>query len=200
MHISDTCMESECNDRSCIKRHQRKCKYFVTFGSCKFASNCAYLHPNRAQEEGEIASLKDEIRKLKIEISKMKEIINERACKFNSNDAEACLNAIVTSSSVMPNVDSLSDVPQIDGNYDSYNDGWTINDDVDVTECISSSIPSSATVLSPPALPPDDGTCVSCDAEYLGWDDFIDKMKKSNYMCFGCFDFFPDQPWFKRSL
>ena len=90
VHIDDICTEANCSGRSCIKRHQRMCKCFVTFGSCKFASNCAYIHPNRAQEEGEIASLKDEIRKLKIEISKMQEILNNRESNLNEKqDANA---------------------------------------------------------------------------------------------------------------
>ena len=94
--------------------------------------------------------------------------------------------------------DSVSDIPQIDGQDDSS----TIIDDIEDREYILTLPQPSATLLSPSTLPlpQDDGTCVSCDAKYLGWDDFIDQMKKSNYMCFGCFDYYPDQPWFKRSL
>ena len=119
---------------------------------------------------------------LKIEISKMLEILHNREAlvKIDSH--------------------AVSDIPQLDGNYDSFNDSSAVNDYVESRECISTSLRSVATVLSPSALPPDDGTCVSCDAKYSGWDDFINRMKKSNYMCFGCFDYFPDQPWFKRSL
>ena len=182
VHINDICMKIECSDKSCIKRHQRKCKYFFTYGYCKFANNCAYLHTNRAQEEKEIKLLRDEIRMLKIEISKILEILNNREALVKIDSR------------------TVSDIPQLDGNDDNFNDYSTVNDDVELRECISTSLQPAAIVLSPPALPPDDGTCVSCYAEYSGWDDFITRMKKSNYMCFGCFDFFPDQPWFKRSL
>ena len=201
MHINEYCSDSQCSDRSCIKRHPRKCKYFVTFGSCKFATNCAYLHLSRAQEDGEIALLKEEIGKLKMQISRIQQILNYR--ESNSvQDANADLYTSITSPTVFAKEDSVSDIPQIDGTYESINDALTIKDNYETRECTSTSSLSTATLVSPSDLPipTDDGTCVSCDAEYSGWEDFIARMKKSNYMCFGCFDYFPDQPWFKRSL
>ena len=134
--------------------------------------------------------MKNEIKILKSEIAKIQRSLGN----YEKGD--------ISLPRAMPKMDSVSVIPQTDGNFDSSTDGSTIiSNDVDFGECVSNSMLSTATVLSPTSdLPPDDGTCVSCDAEYSGWEDFINKMKTSNYMCFGCFDYFPEQPWFRRSM
>ena len=116
---------------------------------------------------------------------------NQACCQDAAADV-VCTSGNNLSESTNRNSDS--DIPQFDG----HDDISTVIDNIENRECISTFSPSSATLVSPSTLPlpqDDDGTCVSCDAEYSGWDDFIDQMKKSNYMCFGCFEYYPDQPW-----
>ena len=36
-----------CNQKGCEKRHPRKCKYVIKYGSCQLGFICAYSHENQ---------------------------------------------------------------------------------------------------------------------------------------------------------
>ena len=72
LHSNSICSNKQCDDKSCILRHPRICKYFFNFGRCKFGSSCAFLHKNG--HESEIDELKKVIEKLEMEIKKVSNI------------------------------------------------------------------------------------------------------------------------------
>ena len=201
-HLIETCMKFPCLDEVCKKRHPPLCKFFMRYGKCKFETRCSYLH----RAAGCCVDMKNQVEYLSNEIAVLKaqnDIMHREILKLQNQACcqDAAADVVCTSGnnlSESTNRNSDSDIPQFDG----HDDISTVIDNIENRECISTFSLSSATLVSPSTLPlpQDDGTCVSCDAEYSGWDDFIDQMKKSNYMCFGCFDYYPDQPWFKRSF
>ena len=67
LHIDDICSSNpNCEDKSCSKRHPRKCKYYCIYGHCKFGSKCAYLHFSLLDElASDLYSLKQEVEKLR---------------------------------------------------------------------------------------------------------------------------------------
>ena len=69
-HNDVICMNENCSDRMCRKRHPHKCKYFLNFGYCKFEASCAYLHP--VADVVELTLLKHELKCLKTEIEMIK--------------------------------------------------------------------------------------------------------------------------------
>lgn len=77
-HVEERCQSSECNSRSCEKRHPISCKYFEAYNRCKFGDFCAFDHRppyNPLQEE--INYLKAKIHDLEKEInSKNTEILH----------------------------------------------------------------------------------------------------------------------------
>ena len=43
-HVMDICQNLSCYLATCVKRHPRVCKFFLSYGRCKFDNSCAYLH------------------------------------------------------------------------------------------------------------------------------------------------------------
>ena len=43
-HLTEICVQEECDSKKCDKRHPRPCKYFQQNGYCKYKSNCKYGH------------------------------------------------------------------------------------------------------------------------------------------------------------
>ena len=43
-HISENCLNVDCLDKTCLKRHPKQCKYFSQIGSCRFGEECSYKH------------------------------------------------------------------------------------------------------------------------------------------------------------
>ena len=42
-HVQDVCDIDKCDGKSCEKRHPKPCRYFQTFGRCKY-NPCSYSH------------------------------------------------------------------------------------------------------------------------------------------------------------
>ena len=87
-HISTICQNLTHTKVTCLNRHPRICKFFASFGRCKFGASCAYLHSsslesvaaklakfeeeqNQAFEKlnGDIVILKKEIQELRITVN-----------------------------------------------------------------------------------------------------------------------------------
>ena len=43
-HVNENCLDSNCQDETCLLRHPYKCRYFYLYGNCKFGDSCAYVH------------------------------------------------------------------------------------------------------------------------------------------------------------
>ena len=43
-HINENCQETVCENRNCLKRHPKNCKYFDLYKRCKFGVYCAFAH------------------------------------------------------------------------------------------------------------------------------------------------------------
>ena len=59
-HIKEICPIQNCISQTCLKRHPKVCKYFLTQNSCKFGERCSYkdeVHSN----QNEILELKEKI-------------------------------------------------------------------------------------------------------------------------------------------
>ena len=64
-HMMDMCQNIECDLKTCLLRHSSICKYYFSFGRCKFADTCAYLHRN---VDIEIRELETQLCDMKIKI------------------------------------------------------------------------------------------------------------------------------------
>ena len=49
MHINEKCSEIKCEDRNCLKRHPKICKFYQLYNRCKFGEYCAFTHKENAQ-------------------------------------------------------------------------------------------------------------------------------------------------------
>ena len=59
-----TCSNFPCLDTHCISRHPKVCKFYASFGRCKFGESCAYLHINN-HLNSKVKDLESEIIQLK---------------------------------------------------------------------------------------------------------------------------------------
>ena len=87
-HSQVTCSNFPCLDHNCKSRHPRICRYYSSFGRCKFEDTCAYLHyspetPLKNVRE-EVSSLASEVLKLKSEKKEMEEKISKLAEEISS--------------------------------------------------------------------------------------------------------------------
>ena len=59
-HIKEICLIKNCTLKTCMKRHPKAWKYFVTQKSCKFGESCSYKHEVH-NNLYEISELKEKI-------------------------------------------------------------------------------------------------------------------------------------------
>ena len=74
-HVMDICPTPMCNNLSCLLRHPKVCKYFLSFRRCKFGDLCAFLHGPDKQTDAEISELEQEIQHVKAKISEVDTIL-----------------------------------------------------------------------------------------------------------------------------
>ena len=43
-HVKENCLEKECNNRNCLRRHPINCKFYDLYKRCKFGEYCAFAH------------------------------------------------------------------------------------------------------------------------------------------------------------
>ena len=132
-HVEEICNSQACNVTNCIKRHPQVCKYFCSFGRCKFGDSCAYVHElPQNQVMIEIQVLKYGIKELDKQIQlKHREIIFalERLSNLSLQSlVQAELPKFVSSPSKLPTpilsfsdqaTEAFNGIPQLDGNLDS---------------------------------------------------------------------------------
>ena len=85
-HIEEICQNLTCNVVTCLNRHPRVCRYFASFGRCKFGDSCAYLHQNiytnsvdakvRQDQANAVKNLEEEIVKLKKQIDDLRTVVD----------------------------------------------------------------------------------------------------------------------------
>ena len=125
-HVNEICQDQSCNLSTCLMRHPRICKFFFSYGRCKFGEFCAYLHRQfsesidvklRNLEE----QLKAEIVNLKKEIETIKTIVKAKSRILSSQTQS---NMTITNVNMHPSnssqVESLQssfeqNIPQLDG-------------------------------------------------------------------------------------
>ena len=76
MHNNLLCNNSNCDRKTCTKRHPKPCRFFLENGQCKRGTSCAYSHVKSEtvvkleETQDEVNSLKSEIEMLKTNILK----------------------------------------------------------------------------------------------------------------------------------
>ena len=66
-HVMEICPTNQCNNKTCLLRHPKICKYFSNSGSCKFDEHCTYLHIKNTLD-GEIGELETKIKEMENKI------------------------------------------------------------------------------------------------------------------------------------
>ena len=66
-HAKETCENTKCDQKSCMKRHPRNCKYYSEFGYCKFGDYCAFRH-SRSENDSTLLSLAAQFESMKTSI------------------------------------------------------------------------------------------------------------------------------------
>ena len=69
-HINKNCQESNCERKSCLKRHPKVCKFYQLYNRCKFGEYCAFAHHENP--------LLKEMENLKIKCAILEETLNEK--------------------------------------------------------------------------------------------------------------------------
>ena len=73
-HFNEICLESNCEMKTCLRRHPKPCKFFEIYQKCKFGTFCAFKHCVSLQVK-DIIHLKSKVENLEKEnIEKTKEI------------------------------------------------------------------------------------------------------------------------------
>ena len=58
-HVQNVCQNQTCDQKTCLARHPKKCKYFIK-KKCKFGEKCQFSHKlNSSSSENETNKLKD---------------------------------------------------------------------------------------------------------------------------------------------
>ena len=96
-HVMDVCPTSMCNNMSCLLRHPKVCKFFLSFMRCKFGEACAFLHgPDKQTDAENISELEQEIQHVKAKISEVETIlskldkIEERMMSVEKRNLKTC--------------------------------------------------------------------------------------------------------------
>ena len=93
IHIDDICQDNSCSGTACNLRHPRICKYFLSYGRCKFGQKCAYHHKNLVDEvevdkiRRELENLSNQIQKLDRMQTKLEEIESKISTSYEEQDS-----------------------------------------------------------------------------------------------------------------
>ena len=79
MHSDTTCTNSSCDRKSCLSRHPWPCKYYISYGYCKFESHCSFFHP-----ESKSKNLEEEIETLKISFQNMLKCLADKEIEIRT--------------------------------------------------------------------------------------------------------------------
>ena len=109
LHINEVCGLSSCLNDSCQLRHPRTCKYYSSYGACKYADNCAYSHKNLLLDE--VNSIKRDMAQI---LDKM-ELIQKALNELTAFESSTNLALETPSKSVSPSLLETSNIPQVDG-------------------------------------------------------------------------------------
>ena len=71
-HETEICQNELCPVLGCLRRHPRKCPFFLELGKCTFGTYCKFSHDNIANKKTseDIGEIRNEMKKVK---SKIKE-------------------------------------------------------------------------------------------------------------------------------
>ena len=89
-HLTEVCVQEECDARKCDKRHPRPCKYFQQNGYCKFKFNCKYGHKQSGfltDQNVRIEALEKKNDKLSKLIEDQNKVIRELKSKMIMEDS-----------------------------------------------------------------------------------------------------------------
>ena len=87
-HTQVTCENIPCFDPTCKSRHPKICRYFSSYGNCKFKDKCSYLHfSSESNLAIEIDSLREEVSSLKNKNQELEEEIQtiKKYLEFKEN-------------------------------------------------------------------------------------------------------------------
>ena len=113
-HIMEICQVSNCTNVNCSFRHPKYCKFFTSYGICKFGENCAYLHKSFRDES--IVKLVDQSEKLKTEVASLKDkIVELQTMILSINNCEEPKIASSNESVLVDDSSNISNIPQFDG-------------------------------------------------------------------------------------
>ena len=77
-HVREICGVPQCGEQECVRRHPRPCRFFASYGSCRFGDDCAYLHKVKKDDavvelEHRVAAAEERIRALEDLIRQMED-------------------------------------------------------------------------------------------------------------------------------
>ena len=78
-HVEKCCDVTNCENKSCVNRHPKMCRYFSIYRRCKFGDFCMFKHAVESSEsslENKINVLEEALEKNKIEIRDMQNKID----------------------------------------------------------------------------------------------------------------------------
>ena len=151
-HNTIICHDESCEERTCQKRHPKKCHYFQRYSMCKFGDYCLYDHEERGhsstenREDSKYNDLIAEVDALKKVVKELEEIVKNLTSKVNLNshstlniDADGCIllecdqcgRTFRTKNGLTKHTTIHEGIPQVDGNItvNSESDESIINEE-----------------------------------------------------------------------
>ena len=71
-HIDIKCENQTCEIKTCFKRHPKECRYYRSYGRCKFGIYCLYEHINERND------LREEVDNIKVSLRVLENKMDEK--------------------------------------------------------------------------------------------------------------------------
>ena len=78
-HFNETCEETSCETKKCLKRHPRNCKFYYDFRRCKFGDYRSFSH--KTLENG-ISAPENDLKDMKARLATLEELMEEKENKI----------------------------------------------------------------------------------------------------------------------
>ena len=186
-HIQEQCEKVNCDIESCSQRHPKECRFYRTFGRCKFTDFCLYEHKiaNNFNEDlkNELTSMKDRLTLLEDKETRFDQRITEQT--------ETIKNLKTTL------VEKSIEIKQLETKVNLLNEtNFKEPTDEITNECLS-----GLTLAS--VLPSAEFSCSKCDEQFSKEIDLKKHMKTVHpvkYPCEICWQMFETERGMRNHL
>ena len=183
---------AHCKSKACLKRHPKVCKFFTSFNSCKFGEHCAYKHVTSSKQDTidelsvKLASLENAVKEITHRIECLEKVI-EKLTKESKSSVPCNQCDYKASSEVVlkRHITTKHKELEIEREMPEGND-------------LQTSLPLEERAAEPNTSPPRAAgpsytyTCLICDDEYMGSENFknhmvmVHKLGGNTNKCFIC--------------